>query len=97
MISLRIPVDVLDKLKKIAPAKGISGYQALIKYYVGKGLREDFDLVRQMESAEKLQSTLTRMGLKAEQIDEVWEALGGHLPAKSKQIDENVSRPVLTD
>ena len=36
MISLRIPVDVLEKLKKIAPAKGMSGYQALIKYLRGQ-------------------------------------------------------------
>ncbi len=46
MISIRMPVDVVEKLKKIAPVKGISGYQALIKYYVGKGLREDLDLFR---------------------------------------------------
>jgi hypothetical protein len=97
MISLRIPVDVLEKLKKIAPAKGMSGYQALMKYYVGKGLREDLPLVRQVESAEKLESTLTRLGLKADQIDEVWEALGSHVPEKSKDNDEEVSRPVLND
>jgi hypothetical protein len=91
MISLRIPVDVLEKLKKIAPAKGMSGYQALIKYYLGKCLREDFGLVREMESAEKLESTLTKMGLKADQIDEVWEALGGCVPAKPAQGDEQAS------
>ncbi len=94
MISLRIPVDVLEKLKKIAPAKGMSGYQALIKYYVGKCLREDFELVRQLESAEKLESTLTKMGLKADQIDEVWEALGARLPAKPGQGEEHASRSV---
>jgi len=94
MISLRIPVDVLEKLKKIAPAKGMSGYQALIKYYLGKCLREDFELVRQMESAEKLESTLAKMGLKADQIDEVWKALGGCVPTKSKQGDEQASRSV---
>jgi len=90
MISLRIPVDVLEKLKKIAPAKGMSGYQALMKYYVGKGLREDLELVRQVESAEKLESTLTRLGLRADQIDEVWEALGGQPPVKSQQANEKI-------
>jgi hypothetical protein len=97
MISIRIPVDVMEKLRKIAPAKGMSGYQALIKYYVGKCLREDFELVRQMESAEKLESTLTKMGLKADQIDEVWEALGGCVPAKPTQGDEHASRHAPED
>jgi hypothetical protein len=97
MISLRIPVDVLEKLKKIAPVKGMSGYQALIKFYVGKGLREDFELVRQMESTERLESTLTKLGLRADQIDEVWEALRGFLPAKSKQDSEEESRPQVPD
>lgn len=93
MISLRIPVDVLEKLRKIAPAKGMSGYQALIKYYVGKGLREDFGLVRQMESAERLESTLTRLGLKADQIKEVWDALHEYLQPKAQQGNADESHP----
>jgi hypothetical protein len=97
MISLRIPVDVLEKLKKIAPAKGMSGYQALLKFYVGKGLREDFDLVRQMESTERLESTLMKLGLKADEINEVWEALSDFLPAKSKRESEDKSVPQCLD
>ena len=42
-ITLRIPVDVVDDLKKIAPILGFSGYQALLKAYVGQGLREDLE------------------------------------------------------
>lgn len=93
MISLRIPEDVLEKLRKIAPAKGMSGYQALIKYYVGKGLREDYGLVRQMESAERLESTLERLGLKADQIKEVWDALHGYLQPKAQQGNADESHP----
>ena len=40
-ITLRIPVDVVDSLKEIAPQCGFSGYQALLKSYVGEGLRRD--------------------------------------------------------
>lgn len=40
-ITLRIPVDVVDSLKGIAPHKGFSGYQALLKAYIGEGLRRD--------------------------------------------------------
>ena len=42
-ITLRIPVDVVDDLKKIAPLLGFSGYQALLKAYVGEGLRKDLE------------------------------------------------------
>ena len=40
-ITLRIPVDVVDSLKQIAPLKGFSGYQTLLKFYIGEGLRQD--------------------------------------------------------
>ena len=40
-ITLRIPVDVVDSLKAIAPLKGYSGYQTLLKAYIGEGLRQD--------------------------------------------------------
>jgi hypothetical protein len=32
-ITLRIPVDVVDSMKSIAPCKGFSGYQALLKAF----------------------------------------------------------------
>ena len=40
-ITLRIAVDVVDSMKKIAPLKGFSGYQALLKTYISMGLRKD--------------------------------------------------------
>jgi hypothetical protein len=40
-ISLRIPEDVIADLKAIAPTLGFSGYQALMKAYIGQGLRKD--------------------------------------------------------
>lgn len=40
-ITLRIPIDVVESLKEIAPLKGFSGYQALLKWYVSDGLRRD--------------------------------------------------------
>jgi hypothetical protein len=40
-ITVRVPVDVVDSMKKIAPMRGFSGYQALLKAYVGEGLRRD--------------------------------------------------------
>lgn len=40
-ISMRVPEDVIDDLKEIAPALGFSGYQPLIRAYIGHGLRKD--------------------------------------------------------
>ena len=40
-ISLGMPEDVIDDLKRVAPALGFSGYQPLIRAYVGQGLRKD--------------------------------------------------------
>ena len=42
-ITLRMPVDVVEDLKRIAPMMGFTGYQALLKAYVGQGLRHDLD------------------------------------------------------
>jgi hypothetical protein len=40
-ITLRIPVDVVESMKAIAPLRGLSGYQTLLKSYIGEGLRRD--------------------------------------------------------
>ena len=39
-VSIEIPVDTLASLKKVAAKRDMSD-QALIKFYVGQGLRED--------------------------------------------------------
>jgi hypothetical protein len=41
VISLRIPEDVIEEMKEIAPSLGFSGYQPLIRAYIGQGLRKD--------------------------------------------------------
>ncbi|MFA6920871.1 MAG: hypothetical protein WC216_03435 [Gallionella sp.] len=40
-ITMRIPVDVVESLKEIAPHKGFTGYQTLLKSYISEGLRKD--------------------------------------------------------
>ena len=40
-ITLRIPLDVVDSMKHIAPLKGVTGYQTLLKSYISDGLRQD--------------------------------------------------------
>jgi hypothetical protein len=40
-ITLRIPVDVVESLKAIAPQRGFTGYQTVLKSYLSEGLRRD--------------------------------------------------------
>lgn len=43
VVTIRMPEDIVDDLKEIAPSLGFSGYQPLIRAYVGQGLREDLE------------------------------------------------------
>lgn len=59
---VRIRVDVVESLKGIAPTRGFSGYQALLKSYISEGLRRDeaeFD----QYTARKLAEALKRRGV----------------------------------
>lgn len=42
-ISIRLPEDVVDDLKRIAPQLGFTAYQSLMRAYIGQGLRADFE------------------------------------------------------
>ena len=39
-VSIDIPKDTLDSLKKVADSRDMS-YKALLKFYIGQGLRQD--------------------------------------------------------
>jgi len=54
-VTLRMPADVVDDLKRVAPLRGFSGYQALIRAYVGAGLREDMERLDGSAVAQLLQ------------------------------------------
>ncbi len=62
-VTIRVPVDVLEDLKRVASTKGMSGHEALMEYYLGQGLREDLDLLWKQERSEKIDSVLTEFGL----------------------------------
>jgi uncharacterized protein (DUF4415 family) len=67
-ITLRIPVDVVESLKTIAPRKGLTGYQALLKAYVSEGLRRDEALLAPSAN-EQLIEALRQQGVAQEQLD----------------------------
>jgi len=66
MISLRIPEDVIDDLKRIAPLLGFSGYQALIKAYIGQGLRADIEHLEGELQVSALLESLRKRGVSEE-------------------------------
>jgi len=66
MISLRIPEDVIDDLKRIAPLLGFSGYQALIKAYIGQGLRADIERLEGELQVSALLESLRKRGVSEE-------------------------------
>jgi hypothetical protein len=69
-ISIRIPEDVIEDLKDVAPKLGFSGYQPLIRAYIGQGLRKDLARLERPELTE-LEKSLKRHGVKAEVISAV--------------------------
>lgn len=69
MVSIRIPDDVLDDLKRIAPMLGFSGYQALIKAYIGQeGLRSDLERLEGGVELTALIESLRKKGVNDEII-----------------------------
>lgn len=68
-VTLRIPVDVVESLKKIAPHKGLAGYQTLLKAYISEGLRKDEALFTNAPSA-RLIEALRKHGVPDAILDE---------------------------
>jgi hypothetical protein len=68
MVSIHIPDDVIEDLKRIAPILGFSGYQALIKAYVGQGLRADLERLESRIEVSALIKSLRKKGVKEEII-----------------------------
>lgn len=63
-VTLRMPEDVIQDLKRVAPHRGFSGYQPLIRAYVGQGLRQDLELLEQTPEVKKLIASLRKHGIK---------------------------------
>jgi hypothetical protein len=78
MISIEIPKDTLESLKKVAANRDMS-YQALLKLYIGQGLRQDLTklfgdrvlattaqvLARHLQSAEEVSAIMQEIRAQA--------------------------------
>lgn len=68
-VTLRMPEDVVEDLKKIAPLLGFSGYQPLIRAYIGQCLRVDLERF-ESGTVTALVASLKRRGVSDAVIDE---------------------------
>jgi hypothetical protein len=68
-VTIRMPEDVVEDLKKVAPLLGFSGYQPLIRAYIGQGLRVDLERF-ESETVIALVASLKRRGVSDAVIDE---------------------------
>jgi hypothetical protein len=67
-ITIRMPEDVVKELKRVAPLLGFSGYQPLIRAYIGQGLRRDIEKIQGKPKLEDLVKSLRRHGIDEEVI-----------------------------
>lgn len=67
-VSLRIPEDVIEDLKRVAPQLGFSGYQPLMRAYVGQGLRLDLERLENTVQIEVLVQSLRKRGIDEETL-----------------------------
>jgi len=68
-VTLRMPEDVVEDLKRIAPLLGFSGYQPLIRAYVGQCLRKDLERL-DTDAMSELVASLKRRGVSQDLIEE---------------------------
>ena len=83
-ISFRMPEDVLEDLKRVAPLLGFSGYQPLMRAYIGQGLRADLARFESTLEVAGLVESLRRQGIKEDVI---------LLALEEAKIDGSVSEP----
>ncbi|HEX4067835.1 MAG TPA: hypothetical protein VHZ09_17575 [Acidobacteriaceae bacterium] len=69
-ISIRVPEDVIQDLKEIAPALGYAGYQPLMRAYIGRGLRKDLEKLER-SPGKALAESLRKRGMSDHVIAEV--------------------------
>ncbi len=68
-VTIRIPEDVVEDLKRLAPLLDFSGYQPLVRAYIGQGLRADLERLEN-HTVSALIASLKRRGVSDEVIHE---------------------------
>ena len=68
-VTIRMPEDVVEDLKRIAPILGFSGYQPLMRAYIGQGLRVDLERLEN-NTINALVASLKRRGVSDDVINQ---------------------------
>ena len=68
-MTIRMPEDVIEDLKRVAPTLGFSGYQPLARTYIGQGLRADLERLDN-DTVSALTTSLKRRGVGDEVIQD---------------------------
>ena len=68
-VTMRLPEDVIEDLKRVAPLLGFSGYQPLARAYIGQGLRADLERLEN-DTVSALVESLKRQGVSDEVLQE---------------------------
>jgi len=79
-ISMRMPEDVVDDLKRVAPHLGFSGYQPLIRAYVGQGLRVDLEKLEAESDLARFIASLRAQGVDGSTLQRAIEAARIEVP-----------------
>ena len=74
-ITVRMPQDVIESMKRIAPQRGLSGYQTLLKLYLSEGLRRYEALLE--PPVNQLIRALIASGVSPEVIEQASKGLVG--------------------
>ena len=89
-VTLRIPEDVIEDLKKVAPVLGFSGYQPLMRAYIGQGLRVDLARLESPPELEAFLQGLRRRGVTEDVISEA--AKEAHEPTAVPAVPDGALR-----
>ncbi len=76
-VTIRMPEDVVEDLKRIAPILGFSGYQPLMRAYIGQGLRVDLERLEN-NTINALVASLKRRGVSDDVINEALTEILNH-------------------
>jgi hypothetical protein len=91
-VTLRIPEDVIDDLKRVAPMLGFSGYQPLIRAYVGQGLRHDLERLAGPPDMQRVVTSLRRHGVNKKVIQSAVENLQEDLTTRFRRMHAGGAR-----
>ena len=71
-VTIRMPEDLIEDMKRIAQVMGFSGYQPLMRSYIGAGIRTDLEKIENDPMA-KFMDALRHQGVSEESIQKAIE------------------------